>query len=122
MGIKLPDNFSLSTYEFKSSIPNPDVGCKKNEDGSLTLYNRYSHDISNFIKEAAKEMSDKIEAELMDELLRLNGYVPERTCEIEFVEDYEFGIYDYLSCGHIAMRRWPEKTHYCPNCGARVVN
>ena len=126
MAIKLPDNFRPSDYGVKLSIPKPDVGCKKNEDGSFTLYTRYSRDISDFIKEAAKEMSDKIETELMDELLRLNGYVPERTCKIEackigFTEDDEYSIYDYLSCGHVAIRQWPEKTHYCPQCGAKVV-
>ena len=46
----------------------------------------------------------------------------EFTCWIERTEQDEFGSYDYLSCGHIAMRQWPEKTQYCPNCGAKVVN
>ena len=44
------------------------------------------------------------------------------TCWIERTEQDEFGSYDYLSCGHIAMRQWPEKTRYCPNCGAKVVS
>lgn len=44
-----------------------------------------------------------------------------RTCTIERTEQDELGIYDYLSCGHVAMRQWPERTNYCPNCGARVV-
>lgn len=46
---------------------------------------------------------------------------PERTCEIERTEENEFGIYDYLSCGHVAMRQCPKKTQYCPNCGAMVT-
>ena len=46
---------------------------------------------------------------------------PERTCKIDGTYDDEFGIYDHLSCGHVAMRQWPEKTNYCPNCGAKVV-
>ena len=45
----------------------------------------------------------------------------EFTCWIERTEQDEFGSYDYLSCGHIAMRQWPEKTRYCPSCGAKVV-
>ena len=45
----------------------------------------------------------------------------EFTCWIERTEQDEFGFYDYLSCGHIAMRQWPEKTRYCPSCGAKVV-
>lgn len=46
----------------------------------------------------------------------------ERTCKIDGTYDDEFGIYDHLSCGHVAMRQWPEKTNYCPNCGRKVVN
>ena len=46
----------------------------------------------------------------------------EFTCWIERTEQDEFGIYDYLSCGHIAMRQWPEKTRYCPYCRAKVVS
>lgn len=46
----------------------------------------------------------------------------EFTCWIERTEQDEFGSYDYLSCGHIAMRQWPEKTRYCPSCGARVMS
>ena len=49
-------------------------------------------------------------------------FVKEQTCEIERTEQDEFGIYDHLSCGHVAMRQWQEKTHYCPNCGAKVVS
>ena len=45
----------------------------------------------------------------------------EFTCGIERTEQDEFGFYDYLSCGHISMRQWPEKTRYCPSCGAKVV-
>ena len=46
----------------------------------------------------------------------------EFTCWIERTEQDEFGFYDYLSCGHIAMRQWPEKTRYCPSCGAKVID
>lgn len=49
-------------------------------------------------------------------------YVPKRTCKIDETYDDEFGIYDYLSCGHVSMRQWPEKTNFCPNCGAKVVD
>lgn len=45
----------------------------------------------------------------------------ERTCKIEGTYDDEFGIYDHLTCGHVAMRQWPEPTNYCPHCGAEVV-
>nr|DAF33246.1 MAG TPA: Rubrerythrin, rubrerythrin, peroxidase, peroxide, oxidized [Caudoviricetes sp.] len=45
----------------------------------------------------------------------------ERTCKIEGTYDDEYGIYDHLTCGHVAMRQWPEPTRYCPSCGAEVV-
>lgn len=45
----------------------------------------------------------------------------ERTCKIEGTYDDEFGIYDHLTCGHVAMRQWPEPTNYCSICGAEVV-
>lgn len=45
----------------------------------------------------------------------------ERTCKIEGTYDDEYGIYDHLTCGHVAMRQWPEPTSYCPHCGAEVV-
>lgn len=45
----------------------------------------------------------------------------ERTCKIEGTYDDEYGIYDHLTCGHVAMRQWPEPTRYCPRCGAEVV-
>lgn len=44
-----------------------------------------------------------------------------RTCKIEWTYDDEFGIYDNLTCGHVAMRQWHEPTNYCPICGAEVV-
>lgn len=43
------------------------------------------------------------------------------TCKIEGTYDDEYGIYDHLTCGHVAMRQWTEPTNYCPNCGAEVV-
>ena len=45
----------------------------------------------------------------------------ERTCKIEGTYEDEYGIYDHLTCGHVAMRQWPEPTSYCPHCGAEVV-
>lgn len=58
-----------------------------------------------------------------DVFARLVGLIEpqERTCKIEGTYDDEYGIYDHLTCGHVAMRQWPEPTNYCPHCGARVV-
>ena len=81
MAIKVPDNFRPSDYCVEISIPKPDMECRKNADGSFSLYARYICDgISDIVREAAREINDKMEAELIDELLRLNGYVLERTC------------------------------------------
>ena len=121
MAIKVPDNFRPSDYGVEISIPKPDMECRKNEDGSFSLYAVYTCDISDSVREAAREIYEKMEADLIDELLRLNGYVPERTCTRERTEQYEFGIYDYLSCGHVSMRQCSEATRYCAHCGAKVV-
>ena len=94
MAIKVPDNFRPSDYGIELSIPKPDMECRKNNDGSFSLYAGYSCDcISDFAREAAREMTDKMEAELIDELLRMNGYVPERD---------------------------GEQPNYCSNCGSRI--
>ena len=89
MAIKVPENFRPSDYGIRLSIPKPDIECRKNEDSSFNMYVRYSSDISDLVREAAREINDKMDtetarrwwkAELIDELLRMNGYVPERTC------------------------------------------
>ena len=122
MTIKVPDNFRPSDYDVEISIPKPDMECRKNEDGSFSLYARYNCDISDIAREAAREMYEKMEADLMDELLRLNGYVPERTCKIvkwyesvfpSEIENARVG----LSCGHLARQHHK----FCPECGAKVI-
>ena len=117
MAIKVPDNFRPSDYGVKISIPKPDIECRKNEDGSFSMYAGYSCDsISDLVREAAREINDKMEAELIDELLRMNGYVPERTCRYEPTN----------RCTHVCTScgREVEMLHlgynYCPNCGAKV--
>ena len=118
MAIKVPDNFRQSDYGLTISIPKPDIECEKNEHGSFGLRVGYNFDcISDIAREAAREMYDKIEAEMMDELLRLNGYVPERTCRYESTD----------RCTHVCTScgREVETLHlgynYCPSCGAKVV-
>ena len=132
MAIKVPDNFRPSDYGIELSIPKPDIECSNNKDGSFSMYARYSCDISEFAREAAREIKDKMEAELIDELLRMNGYVPERTCEMPMVfEDDEgneldssaayFRYYRCSNCGEIMEHYKHEHWSYCPNCGAKVV-
>ena len=131
MAIKVPDNFRQSDYGLTISIPKPDIECEKNEDGSFVMRVGYNFDcISDFAREAAREMYDKIEAELMDELLRMNGYVPERTCHKELMttEDYagtEVYCFGCSECGEFLS--YPDcyglydGPNYCSNCGAKVV-
>ena len=116
MAIKVPDKFRPSDYGVKISIPKPDIECRKNEDGSFSMYAGYSCDsISDLVREVAREINDKMEAELIDELLRMNGYVPKRTCKVTQSKNLQ-GIV-VCECGE----PFPEYYDYCPNCGAKVV-
>lgn len=128
MAIKVPDNFRPSDYGIELSIPKPDMECKKNEDGSFSLYVRYTYDgISDIVREAAREIYDKMEAELIDELLRLNGYVPERTCENLATRKDDFACSvcecEVVGCmvDDFGSFDNPLLFGYCPNCGAKVV-
>lgn len=71
--------------------------------------------------EFAPEWDGHTPDQAIERIGKLTRHDPERTCKIDGTYDDEFGIYDHLSCGHVAMRQWPEKTSYCPNCGAKVV-
>ena len=71
--------------------------------------------------ELAPEWDGHTPTQAIERIGKLTRHEQERTCKIERTEQDEFGIYDYLSCGHIAMRQWPEKTRYCPRCGAKVM-
>lgn len=125
--IKVPDNFRPSDCGIKLSIQNPVMEPKKNDDGSFSLRAGYAYkDVSDFVREAAREMNEKMEAELIDELLRLNGYVPERMCKAE--RDYDAmdnGIPDCriwkCSCGESFPFWRGLNPCFCPNCGAKVV-
>ena len=55
-----------------------------------------------------------------DKVAFLADLIDRPTCKIEGTYDDEYGIYDHLTCGHVAMRQWPEPTNCCPNCGAQV--
>lgn len=71
--------------------------------------------------ELAPEWDGHTPAQAIERIGKLTRHEQERTCKIERTEENEFGFYDYLSCGHVAMRQWPEKTKYCPKCGTRVI-
>lgn len=118
--IKVPDNFRPSDYGIKLSIPNPVIESSKNKDGSFDMHVGYSCDISDLVRKAAREMNDKMEAELIDELLMLNGYVPKRTCH--FRNDGHGILWcDAQGCDY-EMDDYLPIPKYCPNCGAKVVS
>ncbi len=122
--IKVPDDFRPLDYGIELSIPKPVMECRKNDDGSFSLYARYSCDMSDFAREAAREMYDKMEAELIDELLRMNGYVPERTCRAVGGLEYDdlLDIWTVkLSCGHVVHPSHNYVPAFCEVCGAKVV-
>ena len=126
MAIKVPDKFRPSDYGVKISIPKPDIECRKNEDGSFSMYAGYSCDsISDLVREAAREIEDKMEAELIDELLRMNGYVPERTCRAVDGIEYDdlLDIWTVkLSCGHVVHPSHSYVPAFCEVCGAKVMS
>ena len=130
MALKVPDKLRPSDYGTEISIPKPDIECRKNEDGSFSMYAGYSCDsISDLAREAAREMNSKMEAELIDELLRMNGYVPERTChkELMITEAYTGTEVEFFGCSECGQ--WLSNTdcyglddgpNYCENCGCKV--
>lgn len=54
-------------------------------------------------------------------ITHLLGVERHRYVELTKTEDDEFGIYDYLSCGHVATRQCIELPNYCPYCGCRII-
>lgn len=122
MAIKFPKEIIKSGYRcYEVEIPKPVIETEKKDDGSFSLYAKYDASIlDGFAKDVARDMSEKLGAKLIDELMRLNGYVPEKTCRVERMEIDEFGRYFYLSCGHMQMTHDTTALPYCPICGARV--
>lgn len=78
--------------------------------------------ITDFVDTYSRVLEKHVQDEIIAKSIERCGYVKKRTCKIDGTYDDEFGIYDHLSCGHVAMRQWPEKTNYCPNCGAKVID
>lgn len=120
MAIKLPEEMINGQYGFDLSIPAPRMETKANKDGSFTLSACYDMaGLAGFARRIAQEMNEKIEAEIIAELLRLNGYVPERTCRAYYLEGETFP-----RCETCDAPMLYEPSHhlpnYCHNCGARV--
>lgn len=123
MAIKLPKDFIESDYRFTAFVPKPKIETEKKPDGSFSMYASYdASEVRDLAQRLANDMNEKLSAELIDELLRLNGYVPERTCHVvaryEARSRAEIGRERVkLSCGHVAERH----SNYCAECGARVI-
>ena len=110
MAIKLPKDFIESDYRFEVCVPQPVIETEKKPDGSFKLYVKYDASlIDGFVKDMARDMNEKLSAELIDELLRLNGYVPERTVKLK----------DNGRCPD-CDKLIGEGERYCAWCGARV--
>ena len=116
MVVKLPKEIIESDIKLESSLPEMKVCSHKNEDGSMSI--TYGYDVSaidSYIKIMAREMNEKIESALIDELMTMNGHVKERTCRIDRrVPDAPF-------CSECAYD-WDDDWNYCPNCGAKALN
>lgn len=126
MAIKLPKDIIESGYRFESGFPQPVIETEKESDGSFKVYAKYDASlISKCVEDMARDMNEKLGAELIDELLRLNGYVPEHTCRME---PGKHGYPICSSCGeemNAYTCEWCEPMEYsypfCYQCGARVI-
>lgn len=130
MAIKLPKDFIESDYRFTACVPKPKIETEKKPDGSFSMYASYdASEVRDFAQRIARDMNEKLGVELIDELLRLNGYVPERTCHVvstiqreSYIEGQTVFEYEHeLSCGHIATSGYKAPPNYCFECGARVI-
>jgi hypothetical protein len=124
MAIKIPSKLTESGYRYEVGMPEPTSKMERKEDGTISCIVSFdSSAVSEYIRGAARDMSEKIDAVIMDELMRINGYVPERTCKVVGTVRNARGEYEHeLSCGHTAVTRYVDAPNYCEECGCRVVN
>ena len=126
--IKLPKDFIDEGYKFDIAIPTAKIETARIPEGSFDLRVWYeTNEINEVAKQAAREMNEKVEAAIMDELLRLNGYVPERTCRMDLNFDYDGDCPAYYrdfvcsKCKDDFIYYKHSRINYCPHCGAKVV-
>ena len=81
--------------------------------------------ISIFLNEAERREAEDVS---FDMEARARGYVPERTCRVEYAKHGPlFDVLRFSCCGYewAENRTDPGATepdpNYCPNCGAKVV-
>lgn len=130
MAIKLPKELIESGYKFEACIPAPRFEMEKNANGSISCFAKYdTSELFDLPQRIARDINEKIDAALIDELLRLNGYVPEKTCRMEYSKE-RGGVF-CSNCGeemNAYTCEWydaePIEYSYpfCYECGAKVVN
>ena len=124
------DSLIVGVKDFGCEIamPKPIFETKEKSDGSISICAKYDYSIVDYyIKEIAREISDKFDACVIEELMKLNGYVPERTCRMKIVKQGPlYIVYSFDCCD----KEWVESMTdgkataldgtVCPYCGARV--
>ena len=124
--IKLPKDFIAADYKFDFVIPIAKLETVKTSEGFEFRAVYEDNEVQEFIQHATHEMNEKVEAAIMDELLRLNGYVPELTCQMVSKSG---GVYcsncnermDDYTCDWFFNEAMEYSYPYCYNCGAKVV-
>ena len=127
--IKLPKDFNNVDYKFETAIPNAKLEAERAPGGSYILRVGYEpNEIEEFAQEVAIEMTEKVEAAIMNKLLRLNGYVPECTCQIKKRHctncNCEINDRAYFKKVVFDDGSWTADSrtaNFCPSCGAKVV-
>ena len=122
-----------SGIEFEAFIPEVKINSQKNDNGTISITAGWTaYDIYKHVDMVAKEIYDKFDADLLDKLMEMNGYVKERTCK-NVSRDYDFICSE---CGaEVFATTYTENADvcvyqndknvgikFCPACGARVID
>lgn len=133
MAIRIPESLRDAEVNISVDLPKPKITTKADKDGSLSLSASYDMgEIDKLARRAAKELNEKVENAVIEELLELNGYVKgcsmERTCRMEY-DNSKHGVY----CSHCGERMdvytWEHHVDgtagylypFCYWCGSKVV-
>lgn len=121
--IKLPKDFIAAGYKFDAGILSPKFETAMTPDGSTVFRAGYeTNEVEEFAQNFARKITERVDAAIIDELLRLNGYVPEKTCKRKHVTYTASGrIREFLTCGHVFEHSCSGEVIYCPYCGAKVT-